>query len=106
MTQHSYFPLRTTRDIAASGKGKTVHIASYLAARHTSSASGKERLVLAAGSVSSALPLTVALGDITAHDRGYTRTSLQLRIFILSFFVASLRRSKTEWFRIRLCECT
>jgi hypothetical protein len=104
MTQYSSFPLGATRDIATGANGKTVHNASYLAARHTSSASSKERLVPAAGSVSSALPLTAALGDITAHDRGYT--SLQLWIFILSFCVASLRSSKTEWFRIRLCECT
>lgn len=74
MTQYSNFPLGATRDIATGGN-KTVHNASYLAARHTS-ASSKERLVPAAGSVSSALPLTAALGDIIAHDRGYT--SLQL----------------------------
>jgi len=60
------------RDRAASGKGTAVHNASHLAARHTTAddRSGK-RLVSAAGSVTSDVTLTAALGDIV-HDRGNT----------------------------------
>ena len=76
MRQHSNFSLRATRDRAASGNGTTVHNVPHLAARHVIAAdSSGERLVPAAGSVTSDVMLTGALGDI-AHDRG--NTSLQL----------------------------
>jgi len=72
MTQYSNFSLRGTRDRAASGNGTAVHNASHLAARHTTAVdSSGERLVPAAGSVTSDVTLTAALGDI-AHDRGNT----------------------------------
>jgi hypothetical protein len=76
MTQHSNFSLRATHDRAASGNGTTVHNASHVAARNTKVAadSSGEKLVPAAGSVTSDVTLTAALWDI-AQDRG--NTSLQ-----------------------------
>jgi hypothetical protein len=60
MTQHSNFPVTKARDGASRGKGATVHDASRLAARHRTAA-GTSASLRAAGIVSSAVTLRVAL---------------------------------------------
>jgi hypothetical protein len=42
MTQHSNLPLRAARDRAARGNSTTLHIVSYLAARHHTAAASRE----------------------------------------------------------------
>jgi len=60
MTQHSNFPVRAARDIAARGKGTTVHNVSRLAVRHKT-AVGTSASLRAVGIASSAVTLRVAL---------------------------------------------
>jgi len=70
MTQHSKVPLR-----AARGIGATLRDATRLAARHTTAAASNwERLVHAAGCISSAVTLIAAL-------QIWQRTSVEIRPF-------------------------
>jgi len=62
MTQHSNLPLRAARDMAARVNGTAIHNASHPAAQLKAAAASRgQKLVRAAGSVSSAMTLTAAL---------------------------------------------
>ena len=99
MTQHSSFPLRAARDRATRGNGTTVHNASHVAARHKPAATSRGKtLVPAAGGVSIAMSLTVAL-------RIQQRTLVEIRTFeSVPIVERSLRRWKFAYTLSRLLQ--